>query len=86
MLKILVLSSALIAGAAASAMAAPTTDHDQYLAYDRFDHILHPDEEVGPEIDPDNPLLDPPMYQVDIWKILDEPDPREVVVDSIVVR
>jgi hypothetical protein len=86
MLKILLLSSALIVGFAASATAAPTTDLDQYRAYDRFDHILHPDEEVGPEIDDDNPLLDPPMYQVDIWKILDEPDPREVVVDVVVVR
>jgi hypothetical protein len=86
MLKILLLSSALIVGFAAPATAASTTDLDQYRAYDRFDHILHPDEEVGPEIDDDNPLLDPPMYQVDIWKILDEPDPREVVVDVVVVR
>jgi hypothetical protein len=86
MLKILVLSSALIVGAAASATAAPTTDLDQYRAYDRFDHILHPDEEVGPEIDPDNPLLDTPVYHVDVWKFLDEPDPREIVVDTVVVR
>jgi hypothetical protein len=86
MLKILVLSSALIVGAATSAMAAPTTDLDQYRVYDRLDHILHPDEEVGPKIDPDNPLLDAPIYTVDVWKFLDEPDPREILVDIVVVR
>ena len=86
MLKTLVLSSALIVASAASAMAAPTTDLDQYRAYDRFDHILHPDEEVGPEIDPDNPLLDTPVYHFDVWKFLDEPDPREIVVDTVVAR
>ncbi len=86
MLKLLVLSSALIVATAASAMAAPTIGHEEYRAYDRFDHILHPDEEVGPEIDPDNPLLDTPIYHVDVWKFLDEPDPREIVVDTVVVR
>jgi hypothetical protein len=61
-------------------------DFSDERTYDRFDHILHPDEEVGPQIDPDNPLLDTPIYKVDVWKALDGPNPVEIAVETVVVR
>ena len=85
-----VLTATLLAALASTAVhAAPLKfDVSEYKAYDRFDHILHPDEEVGPEIDDDNPLKDPIVYHeiFDIGKILDGPSPAEIVDVQVVVR
>ena len=85
-----VLTAALLAALAGTAVnaAPPKLDVSEYKAYDRFDHILHPDEEVGPEIDDDNPLKDPIVYHeiFDIDKILDGPNPVEIVDVQVVVR
>jgi hypothetical protein len=85
----LMLASLLVTVAATGvAHAQPgTPDLSDERMYDRFDHILHPDEEVGPKIDPDNPLK-PPVYHeiVDIEKILNGPNPAEIAVHIVVVR
>lgn len=85
----IMLTSIIVATIAATAVqAAPLKlDVSEYKAYDRFDHILHPDEEVGPEIDPDNPLKDPIYHEIfDIDKILNGPNPVEIVDVQVVVR
>ena len=87
LIRSVLIASIIGAVAGTTVQAAPVElDISDYKTIDRFDHILHPDEEVGPEIDDDNPLLDTPMYQVDVWKFFDEPDPREIEVDIAVVR
>ena len=50
-------------------------------------HALR-DEEVGPEIDPDNPLKGPITYHeiFDIDKILNGPNPAEIVDARVVLR
>ena len=86
-----ILTATFIATLAGTAVqAAPyelELDVSEYKAYDRFDHILHPDEEVGPEIDDDNPLKDPIYHEIfDIDKILNGPNPAEIVDVQVVVR
>ncbi len=86
----LILASLLVTVAATGvAQAQPQgPDFSDERLYDRFDSILHPDEEVGPEIDPDNPLKGPITYHeiFDIDKILNGPNPAEIVDVQIVVR
>lgn len=84
-----ILTATLIAAVAGTAVQAapPKLDVSEYKTYDRFDHILHPDEEVGPEIDDDNPLKDPIYHEIfDINKILNGPNPAEIVDVRVVGR
>jgi hypothetical protein len=85
----IMLTSLIVATIATTAVQAapPKLDVSEYKAYDRFDHIVHPDEEVGPEIDDDNPLKDPIYHEIfDIDKILNGPNPAEIVDVQVVVR
>ena len=90
MLTRLMLASLLVTIAATGvAQAQPQgPDISDERLYDRFDHILHPDEEVGPEIDDDNPLKEPIIYHeiFDLDKLLKGPNPAEIVDVRVVFR
>lgn len=60
------LASVLAAGAAGSVMAAPLASLGEYRAIDRWVEIFHPEELVGPPVDPQLRLN---------HKLLAEPDP-----------
>jgi hypothetical protein len=83
MFKIVLLSSVMLATVAASAAQAapskPGVEDERTL--DRWVEIFHPEELVGPEIDPDNPL-----YIHDVVEFDPQPEPprvQEVVIIAV---
>jgi hypothetical protein len=83
----LILASLLVTVAATGiATAAPSApDFSDERTLDRY---VSPEEKYGPQIDPDNPLKDPIIYHeiFDMDKILDGPNPAEIVDVQVVIR
>lgn len=77
----IVLSSLVVAAIATSAVQAAPLKLNEYKAIDRWVEIFHPEELVGPPVDPSGPL-----HKAEIVAFDPQPEPPHVEVVIIAVK